>query len=120
MERNKNLTDNAKALRKQMTKEESHLWYQCLCRAKFRFRRQYVIGNYIVDFYCHQAKLVVELDGSQHCDPENKNYDAQRTTFLEKQGLQVVRFSNLDVNNRVRDVCEVIYQIMEARTAQKP
>ena len=120
MERNKNLTDNAKVLRKQMTKEEARLWYQCLCRTKFRFRRQYVIGNYIVDFYCHQTKLVVELDGSQHCDPENRKYDDQRTAYLESQGLKVVRFSNLDVNRRFRDVCETIYQLIEARTAQKP
>ena len=103
-----------------MTKEESLLWYACLCRTKFRFRRQYVIGNYIVDFYCHQAKLVVELGGSQHCDPENLEYEEKRTAYLESQGLQVVRFSNLDVMNRFRNVSETIYQIMEARTAQRP
>ena len=60
MERNVNLRENAKNLRKNMTKEEAHLWYQFLCRYPQRFRRQYIIGNYIVDFYCHQAKLVVE------------------------------------------------------------
>ncbi len=103
-----------------MTKEEAHLWYQCLCRAKYRFRRQYVIGNYIVDFYCHQAKLVVELDGSQHYSPEEMEYDKNRTAYLESQGLKVVRFSNLDVMRHFCDVCEAIYQIMEARTAQKP
>ena len=120
MEQNKNLKNNAQDLRKNMTKEEAHLWYQCLCRAKFRFRRQYVIGNYIVDFYCHQAKLVVELDGSQHCDPGNMEYDNRRTAYLESQGLQVVRFSNLDINHRFRDICEMIYQLLEVRTAQKP
>lgn len=103
-----------------MTKEEAHLWYQCLCRAKYRFRRQYVIGNYIVDFYCHQAKLVVELDGSQHDTPEEMEYDKKRTAYLLSQGLQVVRFSNLDVVRRFRDVCEMIYQIMEVRATQKP
>ena len=120
MEKNKELRTNAQNLRKNMTKEEAHLWYQCLCRAKFRFRRQYVIGNYIVDFYCHQAKLVVELDGSQHCDPGNMEYDNRRTAYLESQGLQVVRFSNLDINHRFRDICEMIYQLLEVRTAQKP
>lgn len=120
MEQNKTLKTNAQTLRKQMTKEEAHLWYQCLCRAKYRFRRQYVIGNYIVDFYCHQAKLVVELDGSQHCTPEKKEYDKKRTAYLESQGLVVLRFSNLDVTRQFRNVCEEIYRIMEARTAQKP
>ena len=119
MEQNKNLKKNAQTLRKNMTKEESLLWYKCLCRSKFRFRRQYVIGNYIVDFYCHQAKLVVELDGSQHCQLSNIEYDARRTDYLESLGLKVIRFSNLDVMNRFRDVCELIYQIMEARTTQK-
>ena len=109
----------AQNLRKNMTKEEAHLWYQCLCCAKYRFRRQYVIGNYIVDFYCHQVKLVVELDGSHHCTPEEKEYDQKRTAYLETQGLKVVRFSNLDVMRRFRDVCETIYQILEARTTQK-
>ena len=118
MEQNGKLKKNAQSLRKNMTKEEAHLWYQCLCRAKYRFRRQYVIGNYIVDFYCHQAKLVVELDGSQHCTPEEMEYDQKRTAFLESQGLKVVRFSNLDVIRKFRDVCDTIYQIMEARTDQ--
>ena len=113
MEKNKELKVNAQNLRKNMTKEEAHLWYQCLCRAKYRFRRQYVIGNYIVDFYCHQAKLVIELDGSQHYTPEEMEYDKKRTAFLESQGLKVVRFSNLDVMRSFRDVCEAIYQIME-------
>ena len=120
MEKNKELKVNAQNLRKNMTKEEAHLWYQCLCRAKYRFRRQYVIGNYIVDFYCHQAKLVIELDGSQHYTPEEMEYDKKRTAFLKSQGLKVVRFSNLDVMRSFRDVCEAIYQIMEVRTAQKP
>ena len=119
MERNNKLKSNSQKLRKQMTKEEAHLWYQCLCKCHHRYRRQYVIGNYIVDFYCHQAKLVVELDGSQHFTPEEMEYDHKRTAWLEAQGLKVVRFSNLDVMRRFQDVCDTIYQIMEARIAQK-
>ena len=103
-----------------MTKEEAQLWYQCLCRASYRFRRQYIIGNYIADFYCHQAKLVVELDGSQHYTPEQVQYDHNRTKYLENQGIKVLRFTNLDVTRRFRDVCETIYDIMEERTGQKP
>ena len=108
MERNEKLTANARALRKNMTKEEAHLWYQFLCRYKPRFHRQYVIGPYIADFYCHQAKLVVELDGSQHCDPGKMEYDQKRTEYLHLQGLKVLRFSNLDVMRRFRSVCEAI------------
>lgn len=108
MERNAKLSKNAKDLCKNMTKEEAYLWYQFLCRYPQRFRRQYIIGNYIVDFYCHQAKLVVELDGSQHCNPETLEYDKRRTEYILSQGLKVLRFSNLDVMRQFRGVCEAI------------
>jgi very-short-patch-repair endonuclease len=101
-----------------MTKEEAHLWYQFLCRYPFRFRRQYVIGNYIVDFYCHQAKLVVELDGSQHYSPVEMEYDRVRTDYLQSNGLKVIRFSNLDVMKRFRDVGETIHMIAQERAMQ--
>ena len=117
MEQNRKLKNNAQDLRKNMTKEEAHVWYQFLCRYTPRFRRQYVIGNYIVDFYCHQAKLVVELDGSQHCEPEEEKRDKNRTAYLESLGLQVLRFSNLDVMRRFRSVCEVIDAAVQERTA---
>ena len=117
MEQNQNLKKNAQNLRKNMTKEEAHLWYQFLCRYSPRFRRQYVIGNYIIDFYCHQAKLVVELDGSQHCEPEEIRKDRVRTAYLESLGLQVLRFSNLDVIRKFRSVCEVIDAAVKERTA---
>ena len=108
MERNNKLTGNAKALRRQMTKEEAKLWYQFLRLYKPRFHRQYVIGNYIADFYCHQAKLVVELDGSQHCTPEEMEYDQRRTKYLQSQGLTVMRLSNLDVMREFTNICEAI------------
>ena len=119
MERNGKITGKARILRKQMTKEEAHLWYQFLCRYQPRFHRQYVIGNYIADFYCHKAKLVVELDGSQHCDPGKMEYDQNRTQYLQSQGLQVLRFSNLDVMRKFRSVCEMIDMTAKERTAQK-
>ena len=119
MERNEKLTGNARNLRRNMTKEEAHLWYQFLCRYPYRFRKQYIIGNYIADFYCHQARLVVELDGSQHYTPDEEEYDQIRTTYLESQGLKVLRYSNLDVMRRFRDVCEEIDRITKERTAQK-
>ena len=119
MERNGEITGKARILRKQMTKEEAHLWYQFLCRYQPRFHRQYVIGNYIADFYCHKAKLVVELDGSQHCDPGKIEYDQNRTQYLQSQGLQVLRFSNLDVMRKFQSVCEMIDMTAKERTAQK-
>ena len=120
MERNAKLTANARSMRKQMTKEEAKLWYQFLRLYTPRFHRQYVLGNYIADFYCHQAKLVVELDGSQHCTPEEIEYDEQRTQYLLSQGLNVLRFSNLDVMRQFDAVCEVIDRtIKEGSTANK-
>ena len=115
MERNQKLNANARVLRKNMTKEEAHLWYQFLCRYSPRFRRQYVIGNYIVDFYCHQANLVVELDGSQHYDPKTIEYDKKRTEYLQSQNIEVLRFSNLDVMRQFRSICEVIDTAVKRR-----
>ena len=108
MEKNNKLTNNARDLRKQMTKEEAKLWFQFLRLYRPRFHRQYVIGNYIADFYCHQAKLVVELDGSQHCTPEKMEYDQKRTEYLQSQGVTVMRLSNLDVMRQFQSVCEAI------------
>ena len=118
MVQNRKLKSNAQTLRKYMTKEEAHLWYQFLCRYPLRFRRQYVIGNYIVDFYCHQAKLVVELDGSQHYTPEEAHKDNIRTAYLQQQGLKVLRFSNLDVMRKFQGVCEMIDMTAKERMAQ--
>ena len=119
MEQNKKLKVNAQTLRKNLTKEEACLWYQFLRRYPLRFRRQYVIGNYIVDFYCHQAKLVIELDGSQHYSPEDKEYDDRRTVYLQNLGLMVLRFSNLDVLREFKNVCEAIDMVAKERTASK-
>ncbi len=99
---------NSQALRKGMTKEERHLWYDFLKIYPIPIHRQYPIGNYIVDFYCHQTRLVIELDGSQHFQPENMEYDRKRTEFLESQGLLVLRFSNWDVMQKFPAVCQSI------------
>ena len=100
--------ENTQTLRKNMTKEERHLWYDFLKTYPVQFRRQYAVGNYIADFYCYRAKLVVELDGSQHYAPQGQQYDQKRTVFMESQGLKVLRFSNLDVLKRFAGVCEQI------------
>ena len=103
-------------LRRNMTKEERHLWYDFLKGYPVQFKRQVPFGNYIVDFYCFQAKLVVELDGSQHCEPEEIAYDQMRTEYMKSLGLKVVRVSNLDVMQRFRAVCEMINCAVQERT----
>ena len=84
------------------------LWYRFLKEYPVQFRRQYVIGEYITDFYCHRAGLVVELDGSGHYEPENIMKDNIRTNYLKTQGVTVMRFSNLDVLKHFDAVCEEI------------
>ena len=119
MERNKKLTKTSQSLRKKLTKEEALLWYKFLCRYPFRFRRQYVIGNYIADFYCHKARLVVELDGSQHYEESNQLKETERTQYLQSQNLRILRYSNLDVLRKFQSVCEEIDFVVKERTAEE-
>ncbi len=105
---NPNLTDNARNLRKNMTKEERHLWYDFLRNYKIRFLKQKVIDNYIVDFYCSKAKLVIELDGSQHYYEKGLLSDKIRTDRIEKYGLTVLRIPNNEINENFDGVCEFI------------
>ena len=105
---NKQLVPLAKQLRKEMTKEERHLWYDFLRSYPVRFSRQKVLGKYIADFYCAEAKLVIELDGSQHYEDRNIKKDADRTAFLEGYGLRVIRIPNNDVSRNFCGVCEYI------------
>ena len=104
----KELRQRSQELRKQMTKEERHLWYDFLKTFPGQFTRQYSIGPYFADFFCYKAKLIVELDGSQHCEPKAMEYDRKRTAYLQKQGFLVLRFSNVDVITQFRAVCETI------------
>ena len=105
---NTNLVPFAKKLRKDMTKEERHLWYDFLRGYPYRFIRQKIIGNYIVDFYCARAKVAIELDGSQHFEPEDMAKDAQRTQFLEEYGILVIRIPNNAIWQNFDGVCEYI------------
>jgi len=109
------LTANAKALRKNMTKEERHLWYDFLRDYSIRFLRQKVIGQYIVDFYCHDAGLVIELDGSQHYNPAEQIKDQTRTEYLNKWGLLVIRIPNNQVTRNFQGVCEYIDTCVKRR-----
>ena len=106
--RNKQFVPLAKQLRKEMTKEERHLWYDFLRSYPVRFSRQKVLGKYIADFYSAEAKLVIELDGSQHYENDNISKDAERMAFLESYGLKAIRIPNNEVNRNFCGVCEYI------------
>ena len=105
---NAKLIPNAKKLRKTMTKEERHLWYDFLKQLPVTVHRQKPIGNYIVDFYIASPKIVIELDGSQHYELQHQARDNQRDMYLSGIGCKILRYSNADVNHRFRDVCEDI------------
>ena len=113
--RNHKLVDNARILRREMTKEERHLWYDYLRQHPAKFRRQAVMGKYIADFYSAKAKLVIELDGSQHYEPQNQQTDQLRTAYLGQFGVTVVRIANTDVMQNFRGVCEYIDHIVQMR-----
>ena len=107
---------SARALRRNMTPQERHLWYDFLRYYPAKVYKQRIIGEYIVDFYCASARLVIEVDGSQHYEPSEQHKDAQRTAYLESLGLTVVRYSNADVNVQFREVCEDIINKIQERT----
>jgi very-short-patch-repair endonuclease len=109
---NPNLTGNSQTLRKNMTKEERHLWYDFLKGLPVVFHRQKVINNYVVDFYCPLAKLVIELDGSQHYEGQNIQNDLIRDEYLRGCGLTVKRYTNTDINQHFDSVCRDIYDLV--------
>ena len=107
---NGKLNKRAKDFRKNMTPQEKKLWYQFLRKHPLKFYKQKIIGNYIVDFYCHSEKLVIELDGSHHSEDEQQEYYEIRTSFLSAQDIKVIRFSNKEVDNNFEYVCQRINQ----------
>jgi len=110
---NKNNIPLAKDLRKNSTPQENHLWYDFLSKYPIRFQRQKAIDNFIADFYCHKAKLVIELDGSQHYTHEGKAKDCFRTEILEGYDLKIIRFTNHDIDTNFRGVCQYIEKIVK-------
>ena len=107
------LVSNAKNLRKNMTKQERHLWHDYLRSYPIRFQRQKIIGNYIVDFYCAKAKLVIELDGSQHFEDDAMKYDSDRTIYLEQYGLRIIRIPNNEIDSNFDGVCTYLDNIVK-------
>ena len=112
---NRNLKRTARSLRNNMTDAERKLWKYIRKREinNLQFYRQKVIGKYITDFYCHAAKLVIEVDGGQHYEEEGLEYDEQRDAFLEGLGLRVIRFSNLDVLKNIEGVIKKVIEVVE-------
>ena len=103
---NKNLKSNARRLRRDMTPQESHLWYDFLKKLPIPVYRQRILGNYIVDFYIASHKLFIEIDGAQHLMPENKESDAERDKTLRDRGMTIKRYSNQDIHHNFIAVCE--------------
>ena len=115
---NKFIVHNAKILRKNMTKEERHLWYDFLRTYPIKFLRQKILGKYIVDFYSAEAKLIIELDGSQHYEEQSIIKDAERTVYLEQYGLKIIRIPNNQVNKNFRGVCKYIDNVVKQSLSQ--
>ena len=111
---NPRLVDRAKELRRNMTPAEKKLWYGFLRRFRYRVRPQRPIDNYIVDFYCATLKLVIEIDGEQHCTEEGKTYDEERDGILESYGLRLLRLTNNEVMEDFNAVCRRIDQFEKA------
>ncbi|MBQ7312654.1 MAG: endonuclease domain-containing protein [Clostridia bacterium] len=110
---NPGLTENAKSLRRNMTPEERHLWYDFLRTLPVTINRQKVIGKYIVDFYCAKTKIVIELDGSQHRHEAGMLADMERDDYLRNLGITVLRYSNDSIHNNFGNVCADITQHLE-------
>ena len=111
-----NLRSNSKALRRALTDAEQRIWFNLVNRqlGGAKFRRQHPFGQYILDFYCPEKGLVIEIDGSQHFEPEQTEYDQQRTQYLGAQGLRVLRFDNRRVLTETDSVPEVIFEALGA------
>ena len=109
----KNIT-LAKNLRKNATSQENHLWYDILSKYEVRIQRQKAIDNFIADFYCNKAKLIIEIDGSQHYTEEGRKKDEFRTEILEGYDLRVIRFTNYQINTNFQGVCRYIDAVVKA------
>ena len=109
----------AQQLRREMTEEENRLWYGFLRELPVQVRRQKQFGDYIVDFYCSSAKLVIELDGDQHYKGEMPEKDRKRDAWLESHGLRVVRIDNLEIKKNFDGVCAYLWEVMGCGNKQK-
>ena len=118
---NKKLVSNARTLRRNMTPEERHLWYDFLKRLPITLNRQKNIGDFIVDFYIASKRVVIELDGSQHYESEHKETDFQRDRDLYNLGITVLRYKNIDINKNFNAVCnDILFKLSISVDELKP
>jgi very-short-patch-repair endonuclease len=115
IEKNNKLLPTARKLRREMTPEEKHLWYDFLQHYPIKIYKQRIIGNFIADFYCHQAKLIIEVDGAAHYTAQGKSHDEARTNILKQYDLYVLRFSNHEIDSDFDNVCQLIDRILKDR-----
>lgn len=113
--KNNKMLERARELRRDMTPQERKLWYMFLRNYPVKFYKQRIIESFIADFYYCAAKLVIEIDGSQHYDEQGLAYDAERTAIIEGYGLEVLRFSNREIDTQFDVVCEHIDNIVKKR-----
>ena len=113
--KNNKLLLNAKELRKNLTPQEKRLWYGFLRPYKIKVYKQRIIGDFIADFYCHKARLVIELDGSHHFKHNTIVYDCERTKLLNHYGIAVIRFTNSQVDDEFELVCSRIDKEIKSR-----
>ena len=112
------ITMRSRQMRKEMTTAESKLWYGCLSKLPWKFRRQSPCGYYILDFYCIPLALAIEVDGNQHYSPDGLLYDQARTKFLQCHGISVLRFTNHQVLDHFDAVCAQIENVCKERPLQ--
>ena len=115
LKKNNNLLESAKFLRRNMTRQEKHLWYDFLRYYPIKIYKQRIIDNFIADFYCHQARLVIEVDESHHYTDDGKAYDIIRTNILEQYEIYVLRFSNSEIEHDFQSVCQTIDKTIKSR-----
>ena len=116
--KNNNLLDNAKDLRRNMTPQEKRLWYEFLRDYPVKIYRQRIIEDYVVDFYCHKARLVIEIDGGAHFTIEGKTYDKVRSRTLNRLDLHVMRFSNNQIDTELEAVCKTIDEFVKRNSEE--
>ena len=117
IKKNNAMLERARELRRDMTPHERKLWYMFLRKYPVKIYKQRIIESFIVDFYCASARLVIELDGSQHFSTDGRTYDTERTKILERYDLLVIRFTNAQIDRQFDDVCQEIDRIIQERTA---
>ncbi len=113
--KNGDMLSRARELRREMTPQEKKLWYQFLRRYPIKIYKQRIIESFIADFYCSRAQLVIELDGHQHSTEQGLQYDQARSSILSRYGLEVLRFSNNEIDLQFESVCERIHQTIQSR-----